>query len=77
MPGKLLVLVGSAVLPGLVLCIQIILCRPSAPALDAEEHAADEGVKRGFSGFVLSVDNVDPVVEGDGPVMKFSEPVDM
>ena len=69
--------VYSLVLPRLIFAVKIRAGRPAASTLQAEQHAADEGVQRGFSGFVPAVNHIEVLVKRDGKVMEFAESVNM
>ncbi len=51
-------LVGAAVFPRLIFAVDVVSGGAPPLTLDAEEHAADKGVDRGFAGFIFTVNDV-------------------
>ena len=43
----------------------------------AEQHALYKCVQRGFTGFILAVDHIHPVLKGDVLVVKLAEAVNV
>ena len=68
--------VGAVPEPGLKMSEEIRLRGPSPGAFHAEQHGAEKTVQRGLSGLVLSVQDIDAVGKGEGPVVEFSETAD-
>ena len=69
--------VNLRVHPGGAARHQVVLSLDAARAGEAVEHRPDEGVDRGFPGFIGAVDDVDALREGEVKVMKFSKTVNM
>ena len=60
-------------LPGLISAVTVRPGRTASLPRNTEQHAADKGMKRGFSAFIGAVHNVDAIPEGDLAVFQFSK----